>query len=209
MWSKNKVLMQRKPCLGNKNGMFAVVCNPTQGNSRRQLQGQRQSFQLQQQPSEQGQSKSSSCNESDNPSLHRLVLHFSCVELFHKERGESQSHLITPGCVTVKLKSPIRVVFVALCCGQFCHSSGCNVIHLKQIVCVPYRNIKQPRQGSPNCWRNIRNGSQVNSPCSNFLPRRNEIWICVAWTTATEGLWFVSMTGPIIEVVHWCRHTVW
>lgn len=51
--------------------------------------------------------------------------------------GESQSHLITPGRVTVKLRSAIRLVFVGLLCGQFCHSLGCNAIHLKQIVCPP------------------------------------------------------------------------
>lgn len=71
--------------------------------------------------------------------LYIEFLHISDgIEVFHKKAGESQSHLITAGCVTVKLKSPIKLVFVALRCGQFCHSSWCYAIHIKQIVCVPY-----------------------------------------------------------------------
>lgn len=71
--------------------------------------------------------------------LYIEFLHISDgIEVFHKKAGESQSHLITAACVTVKLKSPIRLVFVALRCGQFCHSSWCYAIHIKQIVCVPH-----------------------------------------------------------------------
>lgn len=57
-----------------------------------------------------------------------------------KQRGESPSGLITPGRVTVKLRSAIRLVFVTMLCGQFCHSLGCNAIHLEPIVCAPSPN---------------------------------------------------------------------
>lgn len=112
-----------------------------------------------------------------------------CIEVLQEERRKSHTvtslhQAVSPWNWRVRLG-----LFSSLCAvANFVILWGGNVIHLKQIVCVPplHWNIKQPRQGSPNCWRNIRNGSQVNSPCFNFLPRRNEIWICEAWATATE-----------------------
>lgn len=75
-------------------------------------------------------------NPANTPSsagaLYIEFLHISDgIEDFRERRGESQSHLITAGCVTVKLKSPIRLVFVTLRCGQFCHSLWCYAIHIK------------------------------------------------------------------------------
>lgn len=88
-------------------------------------------------------------NTGSLPGFHYIeFLHISDgIEVFHKKASESQCHLITAGCVTVKLKSPIRLVFVALRCGQFCHSSWvlCNT-YQANCLCSPLKyRVAPPR----------------------------------------------------------------